>query len=513
MPFLSSITGRLLIVTLTLTLALVVSAFYSNHQLQLISENTRRTGDNRIPQLSQMAELELQVTRVSLQLRHAMLARSQEERAAAVTDIGQRKQRIKVLLDDYESKLFTDTGRKRFQPVRPAMETFWRIGAENIRLIEAGQKDSAFAHLVEQAIPARNALLKQLSDTVQYQRDSTLKDMAAIERSVHQTRVVLISLFALVCVGLLGFSWWANRAISSRIQASRSVIERVRDGDLSKPITTDRQDEFKPLLQALHDMQEGLGQVVRDVRRHADHVANTSTTIAEGSQSLSERTDNQSQALLRTASTMEQLGQAVKTNTEHAAQAAEMAQQASEVARQGGMAVQNVVETMRGIHEASRKISEIISVIDGIAFQTNILALNAAVEAARAGENGRGFAVVAGEVRTLAQRSAGAAREIRSLITVSGEQVEKGSKLVEHAGDTMTQIVGAIEQVTGIVQDISRASAEQHTGVTVVGQAVHDMDSATQQNLNLVQQSTQAAGNLQAQSKALVDSVAVFKVG
>jgi len=234
--------------------------------------------------------------------------------------------------------------------------------------------------------------------------------------------------------------------------------------------------------------------------------------IAFGNQDLSARTELQASALQETASTMDQLGQTVRHNAENAQQAKKLAESASSVAMQGGQVVGQVVHTMKDINASSRKISDIIAVIDGIAFQTNILALNAAVEAARAGEQGRGFAVVASEVRSLAQRSAGAAKEIKSLITASVEQVEQGSSLVDQAGQTMDEIVGAIKRVADIVGDISVASQEQSRGVEQVGQAITQMDQSTQQNAALVEESAAAAESLKGQASQLVEAMAVFKL-
>ncbi|PTT80117.1 methyl-accepting chemotaxis protein, partial [Pelomonas sp. HMWF004] len=251
--------------------------------------------------------------------------------------------------------------------------------------------------------------------------------------------------------------------------------------------------------------------LVDAVRLGSDSVATASTEIAQGNQDLSARTEDQASALQQTASSMEELGSTVKQTADNARQADQLAQSARHIAIQGGEVVAEVVATMHGINDSSRRIADIIAVIDGIAFQTNILALNAAVEAARAGEQGRGFAVVAGEVRTLAQRSAQAAREIKGLITDSVERVSHGSAMVDRAGRTMQEVVEAIRRVSDIVGEISVASAEQSNGVTQVGQAVTQMDHATQQNAALVEQAAAAAGSLQEQARQLVQAVAVFR--
>ena len=303
-----------------------------------------------------------------------------------------------------------------------------------------------------------------------------------------------------------------TRSIAQPIEKALQFSNSVAAGDLTVQLQHDGKDEIGALLNALKGMQTSLVQVVSTVRQGSESVATASAEIAQGNHDLSSRTESQASALEETAASMEELGSTVKQNADSARQANQLAMNASTVAIQGGEVVGQVVETMKGINESSRKISDIISVIDGIAFQTNILALNAAVEAARAGEQGRGFAVVASEVRSLAGRSAEAAKEIKNLINASVERVGQGTVLVDKAGETMTEVVSSIRRVTDIMGEISAASNEQSMGVNQVGEAVTQMDQATQQNAALVEEMAAAASSLKSQAEELVQTVAVFKL-
>jgi methyl-accepting chemotaxis protein len=303
-----------------------------------------------------------------------------------------------------------------------------------------------------------------------------------------------------------------GRSIVQRLSMARRAADELSKGNLGYPLASQGHDDVGLLMRSLHHMAQQLRAMVGTIQGTADHVENAAGAIANGNADLSMRTEQQSSSLQQTASSMEELSATVKQNADNAAQANQLAMGASSVAIEGGEVVSRVVETMKGITESSRRIADIIAVIDGIAFQTNILALNAAVEAARAGEQGRGFAVVAGEVRTLAQRSAEAAKEIKNLIGASVERVEQGTSLVDQAGNTMNDVVAAIKRVTDIVGEITAASAEQSTGVAQVGQAVSQMDQATQQNAALVGKSATAAQELRGQAQQLVHAVAAFKL-
>jgi methyl-accepting chemotaxis protein len=352
-------------------------------------------------------------------------------------------------------------------------------------------------------------------------KDIDLNHKGALDAGVNSdnvygfARTTMIAGAVLSVAVALGLALLVTRSITRQLggepaEATR-IASAIADGDLTQPIAVATGDHAS-LTSRLAAMQVSLQKVVRNVRQNAESVATASGQIAQGNQDLSGRTEEQASALQQTAATMEQLGTTVRNNADSAKQANQLALEASAVAAQGGDVVGKVVTTMQGISDSSRKIGDIIGVIDGIAFQTNILALNAAVEAARAGEQGRGFAVVASEVRSLAQRSAEAAKEIKTLIGRSVDHVEQGTVLVDQAGKTMGEIVGSIQRVSDIVAEITSASAEQSDGVQQVGQSVSQMDQATQQNAALVEESAAAAESLKGQAQQLVQAVAVFKL-
>ena len=342
-------------------------------------------------------------------------------------------------------------------------------------------------------------------------RTVELKQEAQADLLLEKIELILACLVA-VAAALAG-GWLMARSITTPLGQAVAVADRIAEGDLSNRIEIHSGDETGQLLRSLDRMQSGLIKTVQAVLVSADGVASASTQIAQGNLDLSSRTENQASALEQTSASMEQLGSTVRQNSDNARQANQLAQSASEIAVKGGAVVAQVVDTMKGINESSRRIADIIGVIDGIAFQTNILALNASVEAARAGEQGRGFAVVAAEVRSLAVRSAEAAKEIKGLITTSVDRVEQGSVQVDQAGATMNEVVAGIRRVTDIMGEISAASAEQSSGVGQVGEAVMQMDQATQQNAALVEQMAAAATSLKDQAQELVQTVSIFKLG
>ncbi|HMN81009.1 MAG TPA: methyl-accepting chemotaxis protein [Burkholderiaceae bacterium] len=326
------------------------------------------------------------------------------------------------------------------------------------------------------------------------------------------SKLWLVLLFALAFPIAVLQAVWATHMVTRPLSVAIRTANAIAQGDLTHTLHSEGKDEAARLLSALSAMQDRLREVVASVRRNADSVATASAEIAQGNADLSQRTEQQANALQRTASAMEELAVTVRDNASSAEDASQLAGGADEVAARGGQAVREVVQTIRGIDESTARMGEIISVIDGIAFQTNILALNAAVEAARAGDHGRGFAVVASEVRGLAQRSAQAAREVKTLIDASSAKVSEGVRLADAAGDTMGGVVGDVQRVKALMTDISQASARQSASVADVAQAVTSMDAMTQQNAALVEQSAAAADSMSQQARQLVQTVGFFRI-
>ncbi|NUU03648.1 methyl-accepting chemotaxis protein [Herbaspirillum robiniae] len=361
-------------------------------------------------------------------------------------------------------------------------------------------------------VPAANRYLGAMQTLLQIQRDDIDRMAQEIDAIAARSKMLMLALEILILAFGVLCSWWLTVSIIRPLRTAVDVSRRVAQGDLTAEFKAASRDETGQLLAALQDMNRSLRTIVSQVRSGTDSIANASQEIASGNLDLSSRTEQQAGSLEETASAMEELTSTVKQNADNARQANQLAGSASQVAMQGGSVVGQVVQTMSSINDSSRKIVDIISVIDGIAFQTNILALNAAVEAARAGEQGRGFAVVASEVRSLAQRSAAAAKEIKTLIDDSVNKVGAGSKLVEQAGQTMTEVVESVRRVTDVVAEISAASQEQSAGIEEVNRAIALMDESTQQNAALVEQAAAAARAMQEQASGLASLVSVFRL-
>jgi methyl-accepting chemotaxis protein len=401
--------------------------------------------------------------------------------------------------------------RKLVNDVRPQLATY----ASSVdKAVDLSTVDVATGLMMMQAADIRfQSMIKDFDDLLVVERKLANESYEAAGASFRTTVLALAALVALAALTAFAVALQMSRAIVRPLRTATQTADQIAKGDLSTVVEVKGQDETAHMLRALAEMSESLRELVGEVANGARTVADTSEQIAQGNQDLSQRTEEQASTLEETASSMEELTSTVTQNAQNARDASQLAVGASDVARRGGVVVSQVVDTMTGISASSRKISEITSVIDGIAFQTNILALNAAVEAARAGDQGRGFAVVAAEVRNLAQRSAAAAKEIKSLIVDSTAKVDAGTRMVDEAGKTMEEIVTAVARVSNLVAEIAAASQEQSSGIGQVNTAVTQMDQVVQKNASLVEEATAATESMKEQARSLLQLVSRFKLG
>jgi methyl-accepting chemotaxis protein len=420
---------------------------------------------------------------------------------------------IRQTLGHFQSDAYPDMARRSNEAIS-RLDQYTRLTTAVLDQIQDGgfqsardaDKAMAGARTSTQAIEHHLAELRQLVDA------STARDQQDFDFAIQRMLQVYIGILAVIIALLAPLTWLNARSIVQPIEQAQSVARSITQGDLTQPVTVTGRDEASALMASLRDMQRSLRGLVGQVRGSADDIRSASTEIAVGNQHLSARTEQTAGNLQQTASSMEELTATVRQSADAAKHASELAASAGAVAVRGGKAVTSVVSTMEEIQVASRKIADIIGVIDDIAFQTNILALNAAVEAARAGEQGRGFAVVAGEVRNLAQRSAHAAHEIKGLIATSVDKVRSGARLAVDAGRTMTELEASVQRVTAIIDEITVASAQQAGGIAEVNAAVVQLDGMTQQNAAMVEQSAAAAQEMQQQSQRLTEVVRAFRI-
>jgi methyl-accepting chemotaxis protein len=490
-------------------ISVLAAAGWQSASLAQESEHVRsQMGEKMQLSARWVSLIETNVTRIQASMVSAdpaVDALYKEKVAATVKEISELQKRIvEMPANEREKALIERIAADR----KPVLE-----GLASARSLKnAGDLSGAIKDIESKFNPSLVPYLASLNEFAKLQISMIEKaEQDFSERGKRNAVWTALAIGLLVLVIVVG-ALFLIRSIREPLSQSLDVARRIKAGDLTATVSVTRHDEFGELMHELNEMSGSLAALVGNVRQGSESIATASAEIAHGNNDLSSRTESQASALEETAASMEELSATVKQNADNARQANQLAMSASTVAVKGGEVVGQVVETMKGINDSSRKISDIISVIDGIAFQTNILALNAAVEAARAGEQGRGFAVVASEVRSLAGRSADAAKEIKNLINDSVQRVEQGTALVDQAGVTMTEVVSSIRRVTDIMGEISAASVEQSQGVAQVGEAVTQMDQATQQNAALVEEMAAAASSLKMQAQELVGTVAVFKL-
>jgi methyl-accepting chemotaxis protein len=492
---------------------LVAMAVVGISRIEAVNDNTDVIVNDRYVKIALANTIQDKVDLRSRAVRTALIATDPE----VVKEEIAKAMGVRPAIDDAIAKLQatirTPEGSAALKHAVEARGPFIDASGHLADLALAGRRDEAASFLLKSLIPTQNTYLKALQALVDSQvagMHSFAADAAAQARNATITMIVLAATATLLA-GALGFA--ITRSITRPIAHAVELARTVAAGDLSARIEVTSRDETGQLLGALKAMIESLVSVVGQVRHSSDCIATGSSQIATGNADLSQRTEEQASNLQQTAASMEELTATVRNNSDTARQATQLAGSAAAAATQGGAVVEQVVATMGAIDASSRKIADIIGVIDGIAFQTNILALNAAVEAARAGEQGRGFAVVAGEVRSLAQRSAEAAKQIKGLITDSVDKVQAGTRQVAEAGSAMNEIVAQVRRVNDLIAEISAATHEQTQGIGQVGDAVSQLDQVTQQNAALVEESAAAAESLSQQAVRLVEAVGVFRLG
>ena len=470
---------------------------------------------DHFPRIVAAANLSTQIDVIAIALRNMMLNADAADRERQTQVIAQSRQEVVRLFDTLDKTLTEPKDRALLQNVKEQRALYLAGQEELLGFIRSDQTDQSREYLASKLRPVLASYKASIGALVESEKNAIVTAGTDARDTALNARNTLIGLGVAALLLAAALGWLITRSLLRELggepRTAADVARAVAGGDFTQPIAV-KDGDTTSLMAQLAAMKDGLAQVVSQVRRGSESVAMASSEIAQGNQDLSARTESQASALEETAASMEQLGATVRQNADSAGQANALARSASDVAVRGGEVVGQVVQTMKGINESSQRIADIIGVIDGIAFQTNILALNAAVEAARAGEQGRGFAVVASEVRSLAGRSAEAAKEIKQLISASVERVEQGSAMADQAGETMTEVVQSIRRVTDLMGEINAASSEQASGVAQVGEAVTQMDQATQQNAALVEEMAAAAGSLSSQAQELVQAVAVFKL-
>ena len=502
--------GFALVILLGLAIAIIARV-----QLERASNEAKQLVDDRMTKVVWVRIIQTNLNLQARAVRDIALANDENVKQAEKKHIGELRAETGAMFKKLEETINTEQGARILKSALAARNAYNTAMNRAIETGLAGDMEGARVVLSGEGRQAQSALAQPLEDLVKLQVGLMHESAKRVQDIAATTSLLMLVIAVIAVVAGAAIAWFLTRSITRQLGGepdyASAVAREIAAGNLAVEVNIKAGDKTS-LLANMRDMRDSLVKVVGQVRIGTDTIATASTQIAAGNLDLSSRTEEQASSLEETASSMEELTSTVRQNAENARQANQLVVSTADVAAKGGQVVGQVVDTMASIKDSSRKIADIIGVIDGIAFQTNILALNAAVEAARAGEQGRGFAVVASEVRNLAQRSAGAAKEIKALIEDSVGKVEAGGKLVDEAGKTMDEIVGSVKRVTDIMGEIAAASQEQSAGIEQVNQAVGQMDEMTQQNAALVEQAAAAAESLQDQAAKLAEAVSVFKL-
>jgi len=491
---------------------LLLLAGLSYIRISSLNEEVSKMVDARYPKTVVANAIKADVNEATRSMLNVLIMTDPGQIAKELANIEARNASATKAITDLKASTLDAQGQGILKDIETVRTKFGPGQASFVAMINEDRKDDAMVKFMFSLRPQQTKYFDNLDKFIAYQNAEMVKAGQDASAQTKRTQL-LIMVLAAVAAGLsLVVAFMATRSITKPLKEAVVVAQRVANGDLTSDITVDSRDETGQMMEALRHMNASLIKIVAQVRAGTVSIADASSEIASGNLDLSARTEQQANSLGATSSSMRELTDTVQQNADNARQANQLAAKASEVAVRGGSVVSHVIDTMGSITASSKKIVDIIGVIDGIAFQTNILALNAAVEAARAGEQGRGFAVVAAEVRNLAQRSAGAAKEIKALIGDSVDKVREGSTLVEQAGVTMEEVVASVRRVTDIMGEITSASQEQSAGIAQVNTTILEMDETTQQNAALVEEAAAAAASMQDQAANLARVVSVFKL-
>lgn len=491
-------------------LLLISIALTGFTRVQSLGDTAETLAGSRYQKASAATNLRYYSTDLSRLVRNVILADAPDRKAGFRQDYDAMRSKMTAATDRIDGLLTTPRGQELIAAIRSTGSQYLAFSDDVVALGMAGKRDEATQLLLGPRYQTQTDYMKAVKDMVVFQ-ESQMQKAGSEATDKRRSAMVLLAALSIAAVMLaVVAAWLITRSITRPLNVALTAAQRIAGGDLSQVVSVSGRDETGLLLRAVSEMQNSLAQTVSSVRRNAESVATASLQIAQGNSDLSQRTEEQASALEQTAATMTELSMTVRNNADNARQASHLAVNVRDVARQGNEVAADITGTMKSIGESSARIADITSVIDSIAFQTNILALNAAVEAARAGEQGRGFAVVAGEVRSLASRSATAAGEIRQLIEANSASVSAGSALTGRSATTMADIVASVGRLSDTVEEITAASAEQARGIEQVGIAVTEMDGVTQQNASLVEESAAASQSLREQASLLLQSVSVF---